>query len=612
MDAAEPTEKGTALLIDAAPVRSFREVLRRFWPDARPYRGWILLCILLSSLMPLIEAATIWLYGRLVDDVLVPRDLAPLASIAALYLGLTLGGGLLSFAKQYTSAWTGEHLLLDLRLRLFRHLLALPPTFFHKTRLGDLLARVTEDVDEIEAILVSGASSAVSAVLKLVFFTGALLLIDWQLALVALLVAPPCWYAARRFAARVKGISREQRQWEGAVASVAEEILANATLVQAHNRQEWEAGRFEREIRGDLVSQLRLERLRAAFSPLVSLLELVGVLVVVAFGARELARGAITLGDLLIFLAFLSQLYGPVRSLTHLVGDIATATASGERVLEVLDAPGAASASETGLRPTQVVGRFEVEDVAYRYPGTSAPALAGVSFAAAPGEAVALVGPSGAGKSTLVSLLLRFVDPDAGRITLDGTDLRELNPHALREAIAVVLQETLLFDGTVRDNIAYGRTEASDEEIAAAACAADADGFIAALPDGYATRVGQRGRTLSGGQRQRIAIARALLRDAPILILDEPTTGLDEESAERILAPLRRLMEGRTTILISHDLRVVTGADRVVALEAGRVAAVPIADSADSVDPAATLAALGDGPPDRPLGSGDRLVGTRP
>jgi ABC-type multidrug transport system fused ATPase/permease subunit len=376
----------TTPLIDAAPVRSPREVLRRFWPNARPYRGWILLCILLSSVLPLVEAATIWLYGRLIDDVLVPRDLAPLPSIAGLYLALTLVGGILAFGKEYATAWTGERLLLDLRLRLFRHLLALPPAFFHKTRLGDLLARLTEDVDEIEAILVSGAASAVSSLLKLVFFGGALFLIDWRLALVALVVAPPCWYAARRFAAKVKGISREQRQWEGAVASVAEEILANATLVQAHNRQGWEASRFEREARGDLVSQLSLEKVRAAFSPLVGLLELAGVLVVVAVGAMELARGAITLGDLLIFLAYLSQLYGPVRTLTHLAGDVATATASGERVIEVLDAPSAATATASGKRPDEVQGRIEVEGVGYRYPGAAAPALAGVSFAVRAGR----------------------------------------------------------------------------------------------------------------------------------------------------------------------------------------------------------------------------------
>ena len=572
MDPATSGDSESALLVAAAPVRSFGDVLRRFWPDARPYRGWILLGILLASLTPLIEAATIWLYGRLVDEVLVPRDLAPLATIAGLYLALTLGGGLLSFANDYVAAWTGERLLLDLRLRVFRHLLSLPPAFFHKSRLGDLLARLTEDVDEVEAIVVSGASSAISAVLKLVFFVGALLLIDWRLTLVALVVAPPCWYAARRFAARIKGISREQRQWEGALASVAEEILANAALVQAHNRQEWEARRFAREAQGDLVSQLALERLRAIFSPLVGLLELVGVLVVVAFGALQLINGALTLGELLMFLAYLSQLYGPVRTIARLAGDIAAATASGERVLEVLEAPVAATASGGG-RLKAVRGEIRFEDVSFHYPGALAPALSGISFTAAPGQTVAVVGPSGAGKSTIVSLLLRFADPDSGRIALDGEDLRDLDAEALREAIAVVLQETLLFDGSVRDNIAYGRLDASDEEIAAAARAADANDFIRALPDGYQTRVGQRGRTLSGGQRQRIAIARALLRDAPILILDEPTTGLDEESAERILAPLRRLMAGRTTLLISHDPRVVAGADQTVAVVGGRVAA---------------------------------------
>ncbi len=559
--------------IGESPAVSVRAAFARFWPDARPYRWHIVLLVILAAALPMVEAVTIWLYARLIDDVLVPRTLAPLGIIAAAYLGLTLLSSALGFAERYLGAWTGERLFLDLRLRMFRHLLALPPSFFQQQKLGDLLARVDEDVDGVTGAIVDATADLVSSVLKLLVFTGALLLIDWRLALVALLVGPPCWWAARKIAARVRAIARQQRQWEGEVGAVSEEILANTSLVQVHNRQAGELDRFERTVRGDFASQLQMERARAVLSPIVSLLELAGVLAVVAAGAWSMAEGRITLGALLAFLAYMSQLYGPVRSLSGLAGDIAAAGASAERVIEILDAGASAPASPAtgGIVPGAIRGHVAVEGVTFRHPGRKKATLRDASFVIEGGERVALVGPSGSGKSTLVSLLLRFADPDAGRITLDGHDLRDLDLAALRDTVAVVMQETLLLDAPIRDNIAYGRPDATDEEIVAAARAADIHDFVVSLPDGYDTRVGQRGRALSGGQRQRIAIARAMLRDAPVLVLDEPTTGLDAATARRILDPLRRLMDGRTTLLLSHDAMVVAEADRVVELRDGQI-----------------------------------------
>jgi ATP-binding cassette subfamily B protein len=312
-------------------------------------------------------------------------------------------------------------------------------------------------------------------------------------------------------------------------------------------------------------------RLKALFTPLIDLIDLAGVLVVIGMGTWELTRGALTLGGLMVFLTYLSQLYGPIRGISGLVNTVQAAAASGERIIEFLDRAPAVRDQPAAHDLPYARGSLALEAITFQYPGTQRGAVTDISLRCEPGQVVAVVGPSGAGKSTLVKLLLRFYDPDAGRILLDGHDIRDLRLHSLRENIAVVLQETLIFDGTVRENIAYGRPDATEAEIVRAARAADADAFIRALPDGYNTAVGQKGRRLSGGQRQRIAIARAMIRDAPILILDEPTTGLDAESGERILEPLRRLMHGRTTIVISHNLLTVREADMILMMEEGRI-----------------------------------------
>jgi ABC-type multidrug transport system fused ATPase/permease subunit len=311
-------------------------------------------------------------------------------------------------------------------------------------------------------------------------------------------------------------------------------------------------------------------RLRALFTPIIDLIELVGALIVVGLGTWLLAKGQLSLGALLAFLTYLNGLYSPIRGLTRLVNTLHSASAGAERVMEFLDERPQVRQARRPLRLESAVGELSVDNVSFWYPETAQPALTELSFAVRPGEMLAIVGASGAGKSTLTKLLLRFYDPNVGRITLDGHDLRSLDLPSLRRNLAVVLQETQVFDGTVRENIAYGRPDATEDEIAAAAQAADAHEFITMLPDGYETPVGQRGRRLSGGQRQRVAIARAMVRDAPVLILDEPTTGLDGDSADRLLEPLRRLAAGRTTIVISHNLLTVRDATRIVVLDEGR------------------------------------------
>jgi ATP-binding cassette, subfamily B, bacterial len=566
-----PTAEGEGL-IAAAPALPLREVFRRFWPYARPYRRLLYLTLVFVVLTPLVEAALVWMFKLVVDDVLVPKDFGPFWWIALAYVGLNLLDGLLGFADEYFSTWVGERFLLDLRTQLFAHLQHLSLEVFDRRRLGDVLSRLTGDIASIENLVLGGVVDAITFVLRIVVFTGVLLYLSWQLTLVSLIVAPLFWFAARHFSRLIKEASREKRRRSGSISAVAEETLGNAALVQAYNRQGHEVERFRREGQGAFAAQMASSRVRGLFSPLINMIELTGALIVIGLGTWQLSKGQLSLGGLLAFLTLLTQLYSPIRGLSRLTNTIYSASASAERVVELLDERSAVAEPARPRALGRARGSVAVEGVSYRYAEASADALHDVSFTAEPGETIALVGASGAGKSTAAKLLLRFHDPSAGRVTLDGIDLRELSLHELRDNIAVVLQETLVFHATVRENIAYGRAGASEAEIEAAARAADAHDFITELPDGYDTVIGQRGRRLSGGQRQRIAIARAMVRDAPVLLLDEPTTGLDAASTERVLEPMRRLMSGRTTIVISHNLLSVREASCIVVLDGGHVA----------------------------------------
>ncbi|MFF4099511.1 ABC transporter ATP-binding protein [Streptomyces sp. NPDC001903] len=560
-------------VVAAAPPVTPREAFRRFWPYTRGGRRWFVPILLFSVIGPLLDAAEIWLFKVVVDEVLVPRDLRPFLWIALAYLGLVLASGVLAFADDVLSTWVGERFLLALRSDVYRHVQGLSLGFFERRRLGDVLSRITGDVDAIETFLLSGVANALYYVVQLGVFLGLLFYLSWDLTLLALVIVPLFWGAARRFSRLIKAASRERRRRSGSISAIAEESLGNIALVQAYNRQGTEEGRFERESVGRFRAAMVSARIRSVYGPIVEVIELTGALAVMGLGTWKLAQGQLTLGGLLVFVALLGRLYSPIRDLSQLTTTFYAASASAERIIELLDQhPQVAEVEAARARRIgRARGNVEFRGVSFRYPGTARWALHQVSFSVRPGTTLALVGASGAGKSTVGKLQLRFYDPDEGAVLLDGSDLRELRLSELRENVAVVLQETLVFHGTVRENIAYGRPGATEADVVAAARAADADGFIRLLPEGYDTVVGQRGRTLSGGQAQRLAIARAMVRDAPVLLLDEPTTGLDSESARRIMEPLRRLMAGRTTVVISHNLLTVRDATTTVVLDGGRV-----------------------------------------
>ncbi|MBV9029249.1 MAG: ABC transporter ATP-binding protein [Pseudonocardiales bacterium] len=558
-------------LVEVAPAAGLREVFRRFSPDARPLWRWLWLSLVLVVVSPLVDAGAVLLFKVLVDRVLLPRDFSAFVPVAGAFVGITLVVGGLGFAGQYLGAWVGENFLHRLRTRVFEHLHTLSVGFFDRRRLGDILSRLTGDVAAIETVVLSGIVGLVANVVKVVVFGGVVFVLDWRLALASLVAVPVFAAAARVFARRIKVASREVRRRAGSISVVAEESLGNVALIQAYGRQAAEVERFAEQSLGSVRAELAATRLGAMFSPVVDLIQVLGVLTILGVGIWELTAGRITLGGLLAFLVFLAQLYQPVQGLGALSTSMFGAVAAAERILELLDEQPRVSAPAHPRPLGRARGRLRLEGVGFTYPDTTTEVLSGLSLTAEPGQTTAIVGASGAGKTTLLKLLLRFYDPTTGRITLDGVDLRELDPAQLRANIAIVLQETLLLDGTIAENITAGRPQAGTAELVAAAEAAEAHEFITALPHGYDTRVGQRGRLLSGGQRQRIAIARAMIRDAPILLLDEPTTSLDAHTSDRILTPLRRLITGRTTILISHNLLTVTDADHIIYLDHGRI-----------------------------------------
>ncbi len=567
-------------LVAAAPPVPIREIIRRFWPDLRADRWLLLLGLGAVAALPAIITIEVWLFQVLVDNVLVPQVLGPLGWLALAYLALNLCSGGLSYTDEYVAARVGGKFLVRLRSRLFAHIHQLSLPTLDRRRLGDLVARLSGDVGAIESLFVSGLTSVVSAVFQLVFFIGALLLLDWQLALASLVLAPLFWGTARFYAQRLKRASREKRRRTGSLSSIAEESLSSAALVQSHGLQAQEAERFQLQADDVYEAELAAAKLRGLYPIVVHLFELAGMLAAIVLGAWAMADGRLTLGGLLAFLAYLGMLYRPVQELGDIVGVIFAASAGAERVLELLDSPAGITERPGARSLHRVRGRLDFESVTYRYPDASGPTLRDADLRIHPGEVVALLGPSGVGKSTVAKLLGRLIDPDGGAVRLDGHDLRDLQVESVRAAIGVVLQETLVFDASIRDNLLLGQPAATDAELTWALEAVDALDFVENMPGGLHARVGQKGRSLSGGQRQRIALARTLLRDPPVLVLDEPTNGLDSATAARVLP---RLLAGRTAVLITHDPEVAAMANRTLIIEDGQIHRVPITADSEPV-----------------------------
>ncbi|WP_240528608.1 ABC transporter ATP-binding protein [Streptomyces humi] len=553
------------------PTIPSRTAFRRFWPLTRGLRGWLVIVWVCTVIAALAETEAILLFSDLTDHALQEGSLSAFWSPATKWLGIAVVGAIVAYAGNSLAAWTTERFVMRLREHVFDHVQQLPPHFFQRHRQGDLLSRLTSDVDAIETLVVSGLVGAASALFSAIFYAAAAFWLRWDLAAATFVLAPLFWLAARRFSGSIKDVSREGRVADGAITSVVEESLGNIVLTQAYDRRDAERRRLNEEASAWFRASVRSTRLNEAYEQLVQVIETVCVLAVIGIGAWEISTGRMTLGQLLAFSAFLGYLYPPVRGLAQLGLTITAATAGAERLIEILDVRPSVTDPRTGTDSGRPDGAIEVRDVGFRYPGADKTALEGLSFAVSPGELVIITGPSGAGKSTVSKMLLRFYDPDSGEVLLDGVPLRDFPLARLREYITLLPQETLVLHDTVRANIACGRPGASDQAIEDAAKAADAHDFIVRLPDGYDTKVDPNSARLSGGQLQRLAIARAILRDAPVLVLDEPTTGLDSMAARRVVKPLRRLMTGRTTIMITHDLNLAPDADRILVVDRGRI-----------------------------------------
>jgi ATP-binding cassette subfamily B protein len=548
-----------------------RIAFRRFWPLTKGLRHGLLIVWLCTVVAALAETEAILLFGDLTDHALRQGSLSAFWVPALKWLGVAIVGAFVAYAGNSLAAWATERFVMRLREHVFDHVQQLPPHFFQRHRQGDLLSRLTGDIEAIETMVVSGLVGAASAVFSALFYAAAAFWLRWDLAAATFVLAPLFWLAARRFSGSIKDVSRDGRVADGAITSVVEESLGNIVLTQAYDRRDAERRRLHEEAMAWFRASVRSTRLNEAYEQLVQVIETVCVLAVIGIGAWEISTGRMTLGQLLAFAAFLGYLYPPVRGLAQLGLTVTAATAGAERLFEILDVRPAVTDPRRPTDTRRPDGTVEIRAASFRYPGADTPALRDLSFTVHPGELVIVTGPSGAGKSTVSKLLLRFYDPDAGDVLLDGVPLRDFPLARLREYVTLLPQETLVLHDTVRANIACGRPGASDHAIEEAARAADAHDFIVGLPEGYDTRVDPHSARLSGGQLQRLAIARAVLRDAPVLVLDEPTTGLDAMAARRIVKPLRRLMTGRTTIMITHDLNLAPDADRILVVDRGRV-----------------------------------------
>jgi ATP-binding cassette subfamily B protein len=557
----------------AAAHLTVRQAFARFWPMTRGDRRWFVLICLGVIVAALCETAAILLFSNLTDNALQQGSLAAFWTPAGQWLIVAVLGAVIGYLGNSLAVWTAERFILRLRARVFGRAQDLPPDFFHRNRQGDLVERLTGDVEAIEEMVVSSVIGTVSAIFRILLFSAAAIWLRWDLALATFVLAPLLWLTAKIFSGPLKRVARQERVADGAITSVVEESLGTIVLTQAYNRKAAEEKRLHREASAWMRASVTGARRSELYEQVVEVIETLCVLGVIGIGAWEIAKGRMTLGQLLAFAAFLGYLYPPLRSLGELSLTVTTATAGAERLLEILDADLAVTDPPPGRAAElrHVRGMVEFDRVAFGYPGAEERTLTGFSLTVHPGEFTVITGPSGAGKSTLSKLLLRFYDPTEGEVRLDGVPLRTLPISRLREIVTLLPQETLILHDTIRENIACGRPDATDLEIIQAAREAAAHDFIVALPDGYDTRIDQHTAQLSGGQLQRIAIARAMLRDAPVLVLDEPTTGLDALAAHRVVGPLRKLMSGRTTIMITHDLNLAPHADRVLVLDQGRL-----------------------------------------
>ncbi len=506
------------------------------------------------------------IYGLVGTDKLAVLKVACLAVLA-----IALLDGICSFAEKYLTTSVAQWVAYDLRRSIYSHVQKLSLSYHDQKRTGDLISRITDDIDAIQSFIQSSLLTSLVNLLTLVGMVGVMFYLNWRFTLIALSIAPVLAVLVYTYTRRIKKAARAVRKKEGEITSLVEEVLTSMRVVKAFAREDYEVRRLEEESLENVELALRARSLKAKLTPFVGLTVAVGTALVLWFGARMVLAGALTVGSLVVFILYLAKMYKPMQELSKMTDTYSKAVVGYERVQEVLHIDRQIKDLKRAIRAPRFQGKIEFEHVSFAY-AREIPVLNDVSFSVRPGQLAALVGPTGAGKTTIISLIPRFYDPDSGVVKIDGTDIRRYRQKSVRRQISFVLQDTVLFHSTVWQNIAYGNPEASAGEIIRAAQIANASEFIEKLPQRYDTVLGERGMTLSGGQRQRLAIARAVIRNAPILILDEPTTGLDSESEQLVLEALDRLMEGKTSIVITHRLSTIQRADVIFVIQDGRVA----------------------------------------
>ncbi|MDX1643475.1 MAG: ABC transporter ATP-binding protein [Thermoanaerobaculia bacterium] len=561
-------------------------IQRYFGPYLRESR-WLMLAAFLCSLGTVAtQLLKPWPIKIVFDAVLVPTPAADsigvvawaaerspgfvLGIVSIALLAISAVWGICSYGQTYLTARAGQDVVYALREEAHAHLQRLSLGFHQKKQRGDLLMRLTGDINVLRDLLVDSLIQGVYSTLMLIVMVGILLSMDWKLALVVVALMPPLAMTTFRFSTSIKAAARRQRKNEGRTAAVAAETLQGIRLIQAFGEEKWRNRRFHKTNRRSLKAGLRATRLEASMSRVIELLLAAGTASVIWYGAHRVLIGAVSPGDLLVFLSYVHSSFRPFRRLARVSTRMAKATVCAERVKELLRQEPAIQDPPNAKKARSLEGRIRFKKVTFRYPGGDK-ALSKVSFDIDPGAFVAIVGPSGAGKSTLLALLLRLFDPSRGSIRIDGRRIERYKVQSLRDQMTVVLQEPFLFGATVRENIGFRTGARDDEDLRRAAELANAWEFIRELPDGLDTPIAEAGASLSAGQKQRLAIARAFLRRKPILLLDEPTTGLDGIAEAQVLAALERLMRGCTTLLVTHTVAMARPADRILVLKRGRL-----------------------------------------
>ncbi|NNG03003.1 MAG: ABC transporter ATP-binding protein [Inquilinus sp.] len=573
--------------------RSLWRLVTRFAPFVRPYAKTLLAASACMLAVTVMELLTPWPLKVIFDQILMPdrghggwaAELSRLAgspdillAAAALsILVIAVLNGLLGFGQAYLMSSVGQRVGAAIRMQLFGHIQRLSQSFHDERNSGDLLSRLTGDVSMMRDLLVSTGIFLAGRIMLVVSAIVVMGLMDWRLTVVALLVIVPLAVVTVRLTLKIKGAARKQRRRESQIAQVMTEGISAIKIVRAYAREAYEERRFAREVEGSAEASIVGTRLEAHLERLVRVILAFGTCGVIWYGVIRVQSAALTPGDLLVFMAYLAGLYRPIRRIASISSRAAKATVSGERIAGILDVVPAIEDRPDARPAPPFRGEIVFDNLVFGY-RPDRPILRGLDLHIRAGETVALMGESGSGKSTIASLLLRFYEPSAGRVCIDGTEIGAYTLASLRQQIAILLQDTMLFRASIRENIGYGRLDATIDEIVEAAKAADAHDFIEALPEGYETIVGERGATLSGGQRQRVAIARAMVRNAAIVILDEPMVGLDSESEAAVKRALARLTANKTCLVITHNPQGVLDADRVLVLRDGS-----ISDKAESV-----------------------------